>query len=264
MKIVLTGYTQVNQILATVNSVHVYRFVTKPWDLEEELIGIIQQAIDYYLLEETNEQLKLDLEKKNEAYQRILATINHKVSAVKRHSAIIGSLGHEMLTFANEHGKKEEPVFRFLLSIQTAIFDAVIKTTEFDEDMVEMGDLAEGVAERLKALINPDLDIGKLPSLMMKANVNLNAAYFRAALLVLREETKNAPMTFEGEYTGTQRLRMTLKTAYTEMLGSEATKQRVQYINRVMGSSARAGELNCFAEVDEDALSVTVLMPVEE
>lgn len=264
VKIVLTGYTQVNQILATVNSVHVFRFVTKPWDLEEELIGIIQQAIDYYLLEETNEQLKLDLEKKNEAYQRILTTVNNKVNSVKRHSAIIGSLGHEMLAFANEHGQKEDPAFRFLLSIQTAIFDAVIKTTELDEDMFEMADVAERVTEKIRALINLNPIKAHLPERWMKVNVNLIVAYFRVALLVLREETKSVPMTFETEYTGTQRLSMTLKTAYTDMMGSKTTEERIQYINRVMGSSARAGGLNCYAEIKEDEFSITVLVPVGE
>ena len=264
VKIVLTGYTQVNQILATVNSVHVFRFVTKPWDLEEELIGIIQQAIDYYLLEETNEQLQIDLEKKNEAYQRILATINKKVNSVKKHSDIIGSLGHEMLAFANEHGQSDDPVFRFLLSIQTAIFDAVMKTTGFDEDVVGMGSLAESVAEKLKTVVRLNPSATKLPDLSMKVNINLISAYFRVALLVLRDETKNATMLYESEYTGTQRLRITLKTPYTEMLGSEAARQRIQYINRVMGSSARAGGLNCFAEMDGKDLSITVLVPVEE
>ncbi len=264
VKIVLTGYMQVNQILATVNSVHIFRFVTKPWDLQEELIGIIQQAIDYYLLEETNEQLTIDLEKKNEAYQRILATINNKVSSVNRYATIIGSLGHEMLAFANEYGQTKAPVHRFLLSIQTAIFDAVIKATSTDEDRVEMKVLVEEVLDKLKPVVNLKVIDANLPDVTMKANVELITAYFRVALLVLRDETKHASMLYQPEHTITQRIRITLKTPYTEMLGSEATRQRIQYINRVMGSSARAGGLNCVAEMNEKDLTITVLVPVEE
>ena len=37
IKIVLSGYTQLPQILATINSVNIYKFMTKPWDLEAEL-----------------------------------------------------------------------------------------------------------------------------------------------------------------------------------------------------------------------------------
>ncbi len=84
-------------MLATINRVDIFRFVTKPWNLEEELVGIIQQAVDYYQLQEVNEQLMLDLQQRNEAYQQILTTLNTKIFSVKRHSDIMGKLGHEML-----------------------------------------------------------------------------------------------------------------------------------------------------------------------
>ena len=48
VKIVLTGYTQLQQVLATINQVDIFKFITKPWDMEEEFKIIIRQAVEYY------------------------------------------------------------------------------------------------------------------------------------------------------------------------------------------------------------------------
>lgn len=48
VKIVLTGYTQLPQILATVNNVDIFKFMTKPWDLDAELKVYIKEAITYF------------------------------------------------------------------------------------------------------------------------------------------------------------------------------------------------------------------------
>lgn len=79
VKIVLTGYTKLPQILATINRVKVYKFLTKPWNLDDELKVFIRTAIDMY---EENLNVKSLLKgdnQKQSVYQRMITDGYEKV-----------------------------------------------------------------------------------------------------------------------------------------------------------------------------------------
>lgn len=76
IRIVLSGYAQLTQILATVNGVGVFKFITKPWSMDEEFLPAIREALEYYNLKKANEQLNKFLEDRNNAYIHILKTNN--------------------------------------------------------------------------------------------------------------------------------------------------------------------------------------------
>ena len=48
VRMVLSGYTQITTLLTAINEGHIYKFITKPWKLEEEFIPTIRQALEYY------------------------------------------------------------------------------------------------------------------------------------------------------------------------------------------------------------------------
>jgi len=48
VRIVLSAYTQVSTLLTAINQGEIYRYITKPWQLEEEFKPAIRQAIEYY------------------------------------------------------------------------------------------------------------------------------------------------------------------------------------------------------------------------
>lgn len=48
VRIVLSGYTQIAQLIATINNGDIYKFIAKPWQLEEEFIPLLEEAMDYY------------------------------------------------------------------------------------------------------------------------------------------------------------------------------------------------------------------------
>lgn len=54
VRIVLSGYTQVGTLLTAINQGEIYRYITKPWKLEEEFKAIIKQALDYYETQHTS------------------------------------------------------------------------------------------------------------------------------------------------------------------------------------------------------------------
>ena len=48
VRIVLSGYTQVTTLLTAINQGEIFRFITKPWKMEEDFKPAIWQAIEQY------------------------------------------------------------------------------------------------------------------------------------------------------------------------------------------------------------------------
>jgi two-component system, NtrC family, response regulator HupR/HoxA len=48
VRMVLSGYTQVTTLLTAINDGHIYKYITKPWKLEEEFKPQILAALTYY------------------------------------------------------------------------------------------------------------------------------------------------------------------------------------------------------------------------
>lgn len=89
IRIVLSGYTQLQQILATINQVDIFKFITKPWNMDEEFRIVIDQALDYYNLRMESEKTKRLLEKRNAAYQNMIKTIEDKIAIARNESKLI-------------------------------------------------------------------------------------------------------------------------------------------------------------------------------
>lgn len=60
IRILLTGYTDVQALIDAINSGHVYKYVPKPWD-RDELKVTVKRAIETYELKQRNTQLVQDL-----------------------------------------------------------------------------------------------------------------------------------------------------------------------------------------------------------
>jgi len=78
VRVVLSGYTQLSQMLATINQGEIFKFITKPWTTEQELIPVVRQAVDYYNLQLERDVLRENLAKKNLAYQNIFRMVEQK------------------------------------------------------------------------------------------------------------------------------------------------------------------------------------------
>jgi two-component system response regulator HupR/HoxA len=48
IRMVLSGYTQVSTLLTAINQGEIFRFITKPWKLEEEFKPAVREAIKHY------------------------------------------------------------------------------------------------------------------------------------------------------------------------------------------------------------------------
>lgn len=92
VRIVLSGYAVISQVLATVNQADVFKFITKPWRMEEDLLHVVRQAVDYYNLQTEKERLQEMLTKRNAAYHHLVQDMDSKLSAYKRDMSVIKEL----------------------------------------------------------------------------------------------------------------------------------------------------------------------------
>ncbi len=71
IRILLTGFADVEAVIAAINRGEVYRYINKPWS-NEDLHIIINQAFEIFALREENQQLTADLYKANEQLEFLL------------------------------------------------------------------------------------------------------------------------------------------------------------------------------------------------
>ena len=69
IRIIITGFTDVQALIDAINTGRVYRYITKPWD-EQELYVTLKRAIESYELKQNNERLLVDLQRKHEELER--------------------------------------------------------------------------------------------------------------------------------------------------------------------------------------------------
>ena len=84
MRMVLSGYAQMPQVLATVNKVGVFKYITKPWNTEEEFLPAIYDALHYYNIQKENDKFKFELEEKNRLYKKMLEYNNNLIKNSQR------------------------------------------------------------------------------------------------------------------------------------------------------------------------------------
>lgn len=78
VRVVLSGYTQLSQMLATINQGEIFKFITKPWTTEQDLLPVVRQAVEYYNLQVERDTLRENLAKRNLAYQNIFRAMEQK------------------------------------------------------------------------------------------------------------------------------------------------------------------------------------------
>lgn len=78
VRILLTGYADINAAIDAINQGAIYRFLTKPWN-DKELIQIIKQAIFQYQLLNENIRLNIITKKQNLELKQLNSNLEKKV-----------------------------------------------------------------------------------------------------------------------------------------------------------------------------------------
>jgi YesN/AraC family two-component response regulator len=161
VKLVLSGYTQLPQVLATINQVDIFNFITKPWSIDE-LIVIIRKALDYYILQEENTKYKTLLETKNQSYQNILKRIDDVVDNTKKISDLLRSISTEMLNFGKDFTLLERNIFHEIFLKQSEIYNALSKSVSLERKEYGSVQLHQKISEQLREIF-PEAVIDNRP-----------------------------------------------------------------------------------------------------
>lgn len=78
VKILLSGYSEVDLIVDAINTANLWRYVPKPWN-NEDLIMAIKNGIEYFELKEERRELTAKLEKKNLELEELNCSLEEKV-----------------------------------------------------------------------------------------------------------------------------------------------------------------------------------------
>ena len=63
VRAVLSGYTQVGMLLTAINQGEIFRFITKPWRLDEDFKSVMNQAVEHYNLHGERNTLAQEVER---------------------------------------------------------------------------------------------------------------------------------------------------------------------------------------------------------
>lgn len=80
VRILVTGYTDVNDIIEAINKGHIYRYITKPWS-EPEIKVAIDNAYDLYKTKKALNNKVEELEKTNHELSRFIYSASHDLRA---------------------------------------------------------------------------------------------------------------------------------------------------------------------------------------
>ena len=99
-RVVLSGYTQLPQILITINQAEVFRFLTKPWGAE--LKEVIVEAIRYHQLQKDREKIQQLLNIQFGETANIVDKIESVVAAANNSSVLFAAMGIKAIEIASE------------------------------------------------------------------------------------------------------------------------------------------------------------------
>ncbi len=89
VRIILTGYTDIESLIEAINAGSVYRYLTKPWN-KDELLVTVRQGLEVHRLESDNLRLQEELREANERLRRENADLRREVRGRFAFDEIIG------------------------------------------------------------------------------------------------------------------------------------------------------------------------------
>lgn len=108
VRILVTGYADMEAVIDAINKGNVYRYVTKPWD-EQELKITIDNALDKYFKEKELKYRTAELEKANAELERFVYSASHDLRA-----PLVSLKGITKLARMENLGEKSDDYFKMI------------------------------------------------------------------------------------------------------------------------------------------------------
>jgi len=139
MRLLLTGYADVNSIMGAINRGEIYRYIAKPWD-DNDIVLIVQGALRHRAMEVEQKRLQALVQQQNDELKALNASLEVKVQA---RTADLNK-ANVALNAANERLKSN-----FITSIR--VFSSLIelRDAKLAGHSRRVADLARRIAQRL-------------------------------------------------------------------------------------------------------------------
>jgi CheY-like chemotaxis protein len=142
VRIILTGFTDVEDLVEAINSGQVYKYITKPWD-PHELRSVVQRAAESYeLLKQRTEELQ-----RSQAQTALLLTI---VQAAQESDSLDASLAPIAEAFG-ENFFADACVLQLVENNELAAVRGIYTTSETSEIALEKDPLAQAAIRNATA-----------------------------------------------------------------------------------------------------------------
>lgn len=138
VRMVLSGYTQLSQVLATVNQADIFNFIAKPWD--SDLNRIIYKAIEYYQLKKMKTEMSATLEQRNAVYKKMLSSMEAKMSDQESRLGAITKIG-EQLKKAIDEERSPHTTKHLLKLLQLYTQESTTNVFDLSKEILSLADL---------------------------------------------------------------------------------------------------------------------------
>ncbi len=131
IRIVLTAYTDVKDLVDAINSGKVFKYITKPWN-QQQLHAVVQQAAETYrLVKQRTDNLQRALRRES-SFNTITTAIRESLDYASMLQTIVQAIGH---TFEASYGLLHPVEAGQLLHQNVHYVDATINTKLVDFDL---------------------------------------------------------------------------------------------------------------------------------
>lgn len=99
LRIVLSGYTELESVTSAINDGAIYKFLTKPWN-DAQLLDNVREAFDYYEMEQENQRLTRELQHSNDELFKLNQNLEQQVMQKTReivHNMTMLEISQEIL-----------------------------------------------------------------------------------------------------------------------------------------------------------------------
>ncbi|MBD1208012.1 MAG: hybrid sensor histidine kinase/response regulator [Ignavibacteria bacterium] len=137
VRIILTGYTDVQDIIASINLGHVYRFITKPWN-PEELLETVRISFEHHDISTRNKELAdalAQLEELNRDKTELMGIVAHDL---KNPMGAIQTISDMMIHQGSEFSKEEHDDFLQLIN------DAATRALDLIQTLLSLEAMEQG------------------------------------------------------------------------------------------------------------------------
>lgn len=176
VKVILSGYTNLAQIIATINAINIYKFILKPWDLKTELKPIILEGLEKY--EENiayiNDTVSAD--KKNQVFKKLVANNQQNYEQLQEDFKNIKQLNKIMMNYSYflSLQLKEDKVNKLRLKEELSFIEKIINNFIGTLPVLKRGMTLKAFELKIKSDIQEFLNNDKNIKINFKTDFNEN------------------------------------------------------------------------------------------